>query len=533
MADVPGGSLTVDKLFQHYDRFVAAPGQFEQWSYLRDIEVVAVHFWIEERMPVLAFNARTRTVTTRLKSIFPLTEDWSGQWARYYVDNVFEALTEPGEWYLERANGVLHYLPMPGETPENIEAFAPRVEHLVQMRGVRDMAFEDIVFEHTEWVHRGGRRANVNDPVGAKQRFGGNGQAAWSVPAAVELVNTERCAFERCTFRHLGGYAVCAGDGSRATRVTACHLHDLGAGGIRLNGGDASKPVARHNGLNTITDNHIHDAGHVYHSGVGILAMHTFGNELARNHIHDLLYSGISCGWVWGFAANVARDNRIEDNHIHDLGFGWLSDMGGIYTLGVQPGTVLRGNHIHDIFAYQYGGWCIYLDEGSSHMLVENNCAHDCGSTVFNTHFGRENIVRNNMLAFGAEGVLSLGRAGAHNALTVTQNILVTHTQPIYLGGYGWDVRERALRADLNVLWSTRGARALMAAANAPHRNLCAPLTAAAWRACGQDTHSVVGDPRCASLAQRNFTLAASSPARALGFQVFDAPPPTARTSRT
>src|SRR5579875_487287 len=80
---------------------------------------------------------------------------------------------------------------------------------------------------------------------------------------------------------------------------------------------------------------------------------------IAHNHIHDLFYSGISCGWVWGYAESVSHDNRIEYNHIHDIGQRLLSDMGGIYTLGVQPGTVLRGNLIYNVEKHNYGGWAI------------------------------------------------------------------------------------------------------------------------------------------------------------------------------
>jgi len=104
--------------------------------------------------------------------------------------------------------------------------------------------------------------------------------------------------------------------------------------------------------------------------------MHAAGNIITHNHIHDLYYTGISAGWRWGYNESVARDNLIEKNHIHDIGQGWLSDMGGIYTLGVQPGTVLRGNLIHDVNKASYGGWAIYLDEGSSHIIVENNICY-------------------------------------------------------------------------------------------------------------------------------------------------------------
>jgi hypothetical protein len=72
-------------------------------------------------------------------------------------------------------------------------------------------------------------------------------------------------------------------------------------------------------------------------------------NTLAHNDIDHLFYSGISLGWSWDLGPVAAHNNLVEYNHRHDIGQGLLSDMGGIYTLGISPGTVLPYNRIHDV----------------------------------------------------------------------------------------------------------------------------------------------------------------------------------------
>ena len=152
--------------------------------------------------------------------------------------------------------------------------------------------------------------------------------------------------------------------------------------------------------------------------------MHTAGNSIAHNRIHHGRYTGISLGWVWGYQRSVCRDNIVEFNHIHDIGQGLLSDMGGICTLGIAPGTVIRNNLIHDVDANQYGGWGIYHDEGSSHMLVENNIVYKTKFGPFNIHFAKEVVVRNNIFALGRLEQLSRGKAEPHKSVFFENNIV-------------------------------------------------------------------------------------------------------------
>jgi hypothetical protein len=244
--------------------------------------------------------------------------------------------------------------------------------------------------------------------------------------------------------------------------------------------------------------------------------MHAFGMVISHNHIHDLYYSGVSCGWEWGYQENVSRDNLIERNHIHDIGQGLLSDMGGIYTLGVQPGTVIRGNLIHDVRSAHYGGWCIYPDEGSSHIIIENNVCYDADRDAFHQHYGRENVVRNNILAFGGESVARYSRVDDHNGITFTKNILVTDGKPIYQAGYHHRLSERRFMSDLNLVFDVSGKPVHCVDAGGKR------LSWTAWRKLGQDTHSVVRDPKFRNWRKRDFRLQPSSPALKLGFEPID-----------
>lgn len=538
MADVPG-TRPDDGLFgATSDRFRCAPGDIQPWRNLADVDVVVPHYWITERMPIASFDAQSNLVISSRRSRFALNDDLRRTFSRYWVENVFEALEEPGQWYLDRQEGILYYLPLPGEDAQTLEAFAPRLEQLLRIVGdpeagrlVRFLRFVGLTFEHTDW------QLPHSEQVDGVE-YASDPQAAVGVPGAIYLEGAEHCLFQGCTMQHLGGYAVEIGEGCSGIRVMRNHLWDLGGGGVKLGGSDADGALCRRTGNNVIADNHIHAGGRVFHSAVGILATHAFNNELVHNHIHDFYYSGISCGWVWGYAESVSKNNRIEKNHIHDLGHGLLSDMGGIYTLGVQPGTVVRGNLIHDIRKWNYGGWAIYLDEGSSHITVENNVCYDTNSHVFHQHYGRENVVRNNIWAFGEEGVaqhsLIYGRTRSdylsglevgRKAFTFERNILITDGRPFFCGSRGAPLERRNFISDLNLFWDVSGAE--FVAGNVTYDaqgrlQVARAYPLEGWRALGQDRHSLVADPRFADLAARDFALSPDSPALELGFQPID-----------
>ena len=282
-----------------------------------------------------------------------------------------------------------------------------------------------------------------------------------------------------------------------------------------------------------ITDNLLQFYGDEYPSAVGILLMHTSGNVVAHNEIHHGWYTGISIGWVWGYGPSVSRDNLIEFNHIHDLGQGLLSDMGGIYTLGVSPGTVIRNNVIHDVNANQYGGWGIYHDEGSTHILDENNLVYNTKFSTFNIHYAKEVTVRNNIFALGRLEQLSRTRMEPHRSVFFENNIVYWKTgelfsknwkdTPYYFylqpgktpGASSANTTNTVSTFEMN--WNLYF-NPEKQQADIP----CNGGTWADWRQRGKDRDSLYADPLFADAEHYDFRLKPGSPALALGFKPFD-----------
>lgn len=491
-------------------RFRFAPGDVRAWSNLHDVEVVALHFWVDSRMPIASIDERERVVTLARRSIFRLTERHEpAPLARYYVENVFEALDAPGEWYLDRSSGALTYLPRDGEAIGSTELVAPRLPALVRFEGKPEAGrlVEHVVLRGLELRDAEPARAEGWVATWPHEDVAGAFQAAFDVPGAVSLRGARDVALEDLTIRGVGSYAIELGAGCRHDVVRRCDLGDLGAGGIKIGEPKVPADPALETGENTVADCHVHDGGRIHRGAVGIWVGQSAGNVIAHNLVHDLDFTGISVGWSWRYEPSAAARNVVEKNHVHHVGRGVLSDVGGIYTLGVQPGTVIRGNLIHDVTAAAYGAWGIYLDEGTSGVRVEGNVVHHAQSGGFFLHYGRDDVVVNNVFALSREGALMRGKEDATDSLVVERNVVFVRDGD----ALAWHWKTGRFRFDRNVYWDARGT---------PPR--FAGETLEARRARGLDAGSIVADPRFVDPDRGDFALREGSPTRDVGFEPID-----------
>ncbi len=468
-------------------------------------EVIGYLAWADYRMPIVSVdqNARIATLGTD-----PRKSNREAD-ARYYIENAPGTLDMQGEWYHDSKRGVVLYRPTSTDDMASAVVLAPVARQLLRMEGrpetgafIRNVTFRGLTFCHTDWQI---------GPEGVANRQGATerevGPKKYPPTPVVDAIGVEDSNFENCKFLHHGDYPIWFGRGSKRNRIVRNEMFDLGAGAVLIGESAGRQNEAERTQGNIITDNHFHHMGLVFPTAVGIWVGQSSNNTIAHNHVHDLFYSAISVGWTWGYAANQCKGNRIDYNHLHNIGFGVLSDMGAIYTLGDQAGATIRNNLIHDVNAFTYGGWGIYTDEGSTGILIENNIVYRCKNAGFHQHYGRENIIRNNVFAFNREYQLMRTRLEKHTPFIFERNI-VYFDQGRLLGTRWLDDQ---LKMNRNVYFDTRGEDVRFSG-----------MTFKEWQAKGNDKGSLVADPLFVDPGAYNFKLRPNSPALKLGFKSID-----------
>ncbi len=401
------------------------------------------HFWIDEHTPIESYDLDSGKIVFKYKSRFSISKVYSYGEMKYILENVSECFLNKNEWYLDRETKKVYYIPRSDlQTEENISVFAPLCDKLFVIKGkpnekVKNIRFENLIFECTKGDYKSTNKLNAENGHEEEdyEGFASDSQSVSNAPGTIEFYNARNCEMKNCVMRNIGVHAVTVNEGCSRIIVENNDMYDLGGGAIKVKGGIYGCDKAEETYGNIIRNNIITDSGNRYFSACGILLMHTYDNVVSNNEISYQYYTGISVGWVWGYGNNITHDNIVENNHIHHIGQGKLSDMGGIYLLGRQPGTVVRNNVIHDVISAHYGAIGIYTDEGSSEMTFENNICYNINGQAYQQHYGHQNTVRNNIFAKCSEPPVSLSREELHTGVLLEKNIIVTDNTAVYRFG--------------------------------------------------------------------------------------------------
>ncbi|MEV6286007.1 discoidin domain-containing protein [Kribbella sp. NPDC051770] len=371
------------------------------WKNQGDIEVNSRWGWMHYRCPVQSASGTTVVMQQPCYDNANLHQGYEIQ-NPSWIENAYELLDSPGEWYLDKSSGDLYLSPKPGQDLRTVTV--PLVEDLVNVTGtaaepVRNVRFDGITFAYSTWLAPSSDDGVVEGQAGF--RIVGTGhpdfdetRPHWQkTPGAVNVGYSRDVAFTNSTFTHLGAVGLNLNTGAQDTVVRGNIVTDVAATGIQVGGTDIvdhhpDDPRAITKDT-LVSNNLITRAAADYSGSLAILAGYTEHTVIEHNEIRDLPYSGISIGWGWGLTdqggnpaypgnagipvyatPTTARDNVVRDNAINDI-MKKQADGGAIYTLGSQPGSVVSGNYIRKTPGPAYGA--IYHDEGSKGFTTSGN----------------------------------------------------------------------------------------------------------------------------------------------------------------
>lgn len=145
-------------------------------------------------------------------------------------------------------------------------------------------------------------------------------------------------------------------------------------------------------------------------------------HDRAHNELCNLPYTGVSVGWQWDDAPTPCKGHDVRQNHIHHI-MNELSDGGGIYMLGRQPGTRVTQNLIHDVpvNAGRAESNGVFLDQGSTEIILQENTIYCIARSPIRFHMtGSNTLVRNQLVA--APGIPTFSYLAADPAAMVMQD---------------------------------------------------------------------------------------------------------------
>ena len=532
-----------DYVWPERDTLHFPKGTLKNWSNLEDVEIVIRNHnqWQLNILPLKSVDESSLIAKTTIEGTYPL-----GSVARIkrscWVENVLEALDEPGEWVLNTQAGKLYLWPKANEPGDNI--MAPclreliRVEGQIDEAGPTDKPVRNLVFKGIKFMH-GDRDLWTKDDRGI--------QHDWEMydkdTALVRFRGAEDCTIEECHFANSGGTGVRLDLYCQKNRIINNLIENLGMVGILLCGyGPGAKDV---NKQNLIFNNCIHDCGQIYWHGFGILAWQSGENRIANNLVYNLPYDGIGLVGCrphffappfknrWREVSSTirfneigdatqwdaiipflhCRQNVIENNELHNV-MRILGDGNAIYSSATGPGNVIRRNYMHHV---QNSNGMIRTDGWQKDTLIYENVIYKCSAGIQRKSY---NHIENNIFADVSGLYIKFASFPAEKRITIgsriQRNIFYdSGKNPNFYGKVAEGGRPRQptfpehCQADYNIFYS----------AGSPEAG---SKFLTRMRVDGIEEHSISADPLFVDVENGDLRLRPDSPACKLGFKPID-----------
>jgi hypothetical protein len=315
-------------------------------------------------------------------------------WCRF--EGAMDMLDKPGQWCADTKTGTISYWPKSGEDMRKAVVYAPKLSRLLAIAGtdsnaVLNVHFRNLNFLHTNWpLPPQGYNGRQGCLYYTRNTGDFPAQRVWQpLDQAIVWEFARRCSMENCVLAHTGGNAMTLGRGSSMNVLEGNLIFDVGGTAVTIGEDEHAREYCLNMEYspasgdvpygNRIANNRIYDIGVTYFGGVGIWILFSQGSLIEHNLIHDINYSGMTVGWMWLEIPTVCKNNTIQYNHIYSV-VKMLSDGAGMRFVGKQPGSIVRGNQIHDVqvstFAHIHDNNGLFFDNAAAGFTVVDNAIY-------------------------------------------------------------------------------------------------------------------------------------------------------------
>uniref|UniRef100_UPI003217BBB5 right-handed parallel beta-helix repeat-containing protein n=1 Tax=uncultured Draconibacterium sp. TaxID=1573823 RepID=UPI003217BBB5 len=343
----------------------------KRWKNHDDVWIAGYfkHGWADDAIKLASIDTINKIFTTALPHRYGFGT--GKPYSRWYAYNIPEEIDAPGEYYIDRKEGIVYFY-NPGEI-ESIEVSVFE-DLFLSIAGASKISVKGIAFECTRGI-------------------------------VVEMMATKECLLTDCTFKNIGRYAVNIDYKdiplseikgpvlSKNNGIVNCIVSQTGAGGIKLNGGNRNTLESAGNYVENCV---IHDFNRIVKTYCAGIRISGVGNRISNNEIFNSPHSAILLH---------GNDHLIEYNEIHDVCLV-TDDVGAVY-YGRNPsfrGNVVRFNYFHHL-GDMYRTTAVYHDDGACAMEVHGNIFYKAGTIPSLIGGGSDNVYTNNIFIDNPIGI--------------------------------------------------------------------------------------------------------------------------------
>ena len=393
-------------LIENENGYLSSKVDYGDWKNIKDVEIIATVSYKSNKLPIKEISGSQIIIEETIWNKIHAQRNFE-KWPPQWVENAYELIDQPGEWYIDRAIEGSHILYIKTKTPSApTNVVVPRLNSFMTGNGLRNVIFNGLIFQYSNWITpsvydeiRGTNYGVLTSQAQMLQLIkrdfftglpatSAPKVADYQMPGALRFVDSENIAFLNCEFNNIGSTALEFNNGCKDNIICNNEFTNISANAISIgnwrqtyNSKYAVKgPLSGETGddlvvNNLVSNNYVDTIGTDYFSSVGIFVSFARGSVIEHNELSNFPYSGISVGWGWNNDRTYVGVNTIKYNKL-DCSNQFIQDGGAIYTLSNQalPFSNLR-TQIHNNYIYNYKirYGAIYLDEGSSNVDVYNN----------------------------------------------------------------------------------------------------------------------------------------------------------------